>query len=58
LEFTNKVGAAAEKQNHHPEILLGWGKVTVGWNTHAIKDLHRNDFIMAAQTSALYTPAK
>lgn len=51
LEFTNAVGALAETQNHHPALLTEWGKVTVTWWTHAIKGLHRNDFIMAARTS-------
>jgi 4a-hydroxytetrahydrobiopterin dehydratase len=54
LAFTNKVGAAAEAEGHHPAILTEWGKVTVTWWTHKIKGLHRNDFIMAAKTDRLY----
>jgi 4a-hydroxytetrahydrobiopterin dehydratase len=50
LAFTNRVGAIAEKENHHPAILTEWGRVTVNWWTHKIKGLHRNDFIMAART--------
>jgi len=50
LEFTNKVGAIAEKEDHHPLIILEWGRVTVQWRTHAVKGLHKNDFIMAAKT--------
>lgn len=50
LEFTNKVGAIAEKEDHHPLIILEWGRVTVQWWTHAVKGLHKNDFIMAAKT--------
>ncbi|MFY0665479.1 MAG: 4a-hydroxytetrahydrobiopterin dehydratase [Natronospirillum sp.] len=53
LEFTNKVGALAEAEGHHPGILTEWGKVTVTWWTHAINGLHRNDFICAAKTDAL-----
>ncbi|MEM7556493.1 MAG: 4a-hydroxytetrahydrobiopterin dehydratase [Cyanobacteria bacterium P01_A01_bin.84] len=53
LKFTNKVGDIAEEQGHHPALLTEWGKVTVTWWTHAIKGLHRNDFIMAAQTDEL-----
>ena len=53
LEFTNKVGAIAEDEGHHPAITTEWGKVTVAWWTHKIKGLHRNDFIMAAKTDAL-----
>jgi 4a-hydroxytetrahydrobiopterin dehydratase len=54
LEFTNKVGALAEAEGHHPALLTEWGKVTVTWWTHKIKGLHRNDFIMAARTDELY----
>ncbi len=54
LAFTDKVGALAEQHGHHPAILTEWGKVTVTWWTHKIKGLHRNDFIMAAQTDRAY----
>ena len=50
LAFTNRVGAAAEAEGHHPDLLTQWGQVTVWWSTHKIRNLHRNDFIMAAKT--------
>ncbi len=50
LGFTNRVGALAEEQGHHPALLTEWGRVTVSWWTHKIRGLHRNDFIMAAKT--------
>ncbi|MBE0577554.1 MAG: 4a-hydroxytetrahydrobiopterin dehydratase [Desulfuromonadales bacterium] len=53
LEFTNKVGAIAEQEKHHPAILTEWGKVTVSWWTHKIAGLHVNDFIMAAKTDEI-----
>ena len=54
LAFTDALGAVAEAQGHHPALLTEWGRVTVSWWTHKIKGLHRNDFIMAAKTDALY----
>jgi 4a-hydroxytetrahydrobiopterin dehydratase len=54
LEFTNGVGAIAEQEGHHPDLLTRWGAVTVTWWSHKIKGLHRNDFIMAAKTDRLY----
>ena len=54
LSFTNKVGELAETENHHPALLTEWGRVTVTWWTHAVKGLHRNDFIMAAKTDQTY----
>jgi pterin-4a-carbinolamine dehydratase len=29
LEFTNKIGAIAEEENHHPLIITEWGRVTL-----------------------------
>jgi 4a-hydroxytetrahydrobiopterin dehydratase len=54
LEFTNRVGELAEEIDHHPAILLTWGRATVSWWTHIIEDLHLNDYIMAARTDELY----
>ena len=54
LAFTQAVGNLAIEEDHHPSILVVWGKVTVTWWTHAIRDLHRNDFIMAAKSDEIY----
>ncbi len=56
LTFTDAVGALAEEQGHHPRIVTEWGSVTVTWWTHKIRNLHRNDFVMAAKTDQLYQP--
>jgi 4a-hydroxytetrahydrobiopterin dehydratase len=56
LAFTNRVGALAEAEGHHPAILTEWGKVTVTLWTHKIRGLHRSDFIMAAKIDALAAP--
>ena len=53
LDFTNKIAAIAEKEDHHPLIILEWGRVTIQWWTHVVKGLHRNDFIMATKTDEL-----
>lgn len=58
LEFTNKVGALAEAEGHHPVLTTEWGLVTVDWWTHAIGGLHQNDFVMAAKTNAAYEQQK
>jgi len=57
LAFTDQVGDLAEEEGHHPDILTQWGKVTVWWSTHKIKNLHRNDFIMAARTDEIFSAA-
>ena len=50
LAFTNAVGGLAEAEGHHPRLVTEWGSVSVTWWTHKIRDLHRNDFIMASKT--------
>ncbi len=54
LAFVRSVAELAEAENHHPRLVLEWGRVEVSWWTHAIRGLHTNDFIMAARTSTLY----
>lgn len=55
LAFANQVGELAEAHNHHPALLVEWGKVTVRWWTHKIGGLHENDAVMAAKTDQLDT---
>jgi len=57
LDFTVAVGELAEREQHHPDIHLSWGKVRVETWTHKIKGLHRNDFILAAKCDRLYAGA-
>ena len=53
VQFSNQVADLAEEEDHHPAILLEWGKVQVTWWTHKILGLHKNDFIAAAKTDRL-----
>lgn len=53
LAFTNKVGELAEQQNHHPDILLGWGKVQLTLTTHSAGGLTESDFILATKIDRL-----
>ena len=53
VDFSNKVADMADKEDHHPQIILEWGKVTVIWWSHKIKGLHKNDFICAAKTNKI-----
>ena len=49
----NRVGALAEEQGHHPNILLSWGKTEITLWTHKIDGLTESDFIMAAKIDRL-----
>src|SRR5215472_10267335 len=45
LDFVNRVGAVAEEQGHHPDILLTWGKAEITLWTHKVNGLTESDFI-------------
>lgn len=49
LAFVNKVGAIAEEQGHHPDIVLSWGRAVITTWTHKIDGLTESDFILAAK---------
>lgn len=52
LDLVNRIGAIAEQQNHHPDLLLSWGKVGVTIWTHKIDGLTESDFVFAAKCDA------
>jgi len=49
MVFANKVADIAEAEQHHPDLAISWGSVTVELTTHAISGLSENDFILAAK---------
>ncbi|MBI5419246.1 MAG: 4a-hydroxytetrahydrobiopterin dehydratase [Deltaproteobacteria bacterium] len=53
MEFVRKVGDLAEREGHHPDIAFGWGYCRIAFQTHKIRGLHENDFIMAAKVDEL-----
>ncbi len=53
LAFVNLVGEIAEAEGHHPDILLGWGKVGITVWTHKVDGLTESDFILAAKIDRL-----
>ena len=53
MAFVGRVAQVAEAEGHHPDICFGWGYCEVAFQTHKIRGLHENDFIMAAKVSGL-----
>ena len=54
LAFVNRVGELAEQQGHHPDILLGWGKVEITpLDRCGGVSLTESDFILAAKIDQL-----
>ena len=51
--FVNGVAWMAQRQNHHPDLQVGYNTVRVTYSTHDVGGLSRNDFICAAKIEAL-----
>ncbi|HEV2721875.1 MAG TPA: 4a-hydroxytetrahydrobiopterin dehydratase [Thermoanaerobaculia bacterium] len=53
LAFTNKIGALAEELNHHPDIVVGWGKVRVTTWSHDANAITARDYRLAQRIEEL-----
>lgn len=53
LGFVVRVGLAAEKRDHHPDVELGWGRARVVWTTHDQKGVTSLDLELAEASDAL-----
>jgi 4a-hydroxytetrahydrobiopterin dehydratase len=51
--FVARVALIAEREGHHPDIELGWGRAAFELTTHAASGLTRNDFVLAAKIDQL-----
>ena len=58
LDFAYSLGKISEMESHHPDLIIGWRRVQVGFSTHAIKGLSQNDFVMAAKSEIEYIKQK
>lgn len=54
LAFANRVGDIAEREGHHPDLHIGWGRCRVEIWTHKINGLTESDFYLAAKTDRAY----
>jgi 4a-hydroxytetrahydrobiopterin dehydratase len=55
VAFVNATAWISHRENHHPDIELGYNRVTLRYTTHAANGLTENDFICAAKVDALLT---
>ena len=56
LHFVNAVGEAANKANHHPDIMIQWNRVTLTLSSHDAGGLTQRDFDLAKSIDALADP--
>ncbi len=60
MKFVNKVSEQAELDQHHPDILIRWNKVTLTLSTHDAAGITPKDFALAGQSDGfakLFAPA-
>jgi 4a-hydroxytetrahydrobiopterin dehydratase len=55
VAFVNAAAWVSHRENHHPDITLGYNQCRVDYSTHAIGGLSENDFICAAKIDALFS---
>jgi 4a-hydroxytetrahydrobiopterin dehydratase len=53
VAFASAVAYLAEKLDHHPDIEIGWRRVRIAMNTHAVEGLSPYDFELAKRIEAL-----
>ena len=53
MAFVNATAWVSHREDHHPDLEVGYGKCCVRYSTHAIGGLSENDFICAAKIDAL-----
>jgi 4a-hydroxytetrahydrobiopterin dehydratase len=53
MAFVNAVAWIAHAEDHHPDMTVGYNKVTIVFSTHSVGGLSENDFIGAAKIDAL-----
>ena len=54
VAFVNAVAWISHREDHHPDVTLGYNTCSVSYTTHAIGGLSVNDFICAAKVDALF----
>ena len=54
MAFVNATAWISHREDHHPDITVGYNNCRVAYKTHAIDGLSENDFICAAKIDALF----
>ena len=54
MAFVNALAWVSHREDHHPDLAVGYNQCRVTYWTHAIDGLSENDFICAAKCDALF----
>ena len=55
MAFVNATAWVSHRENHHPDLEVGYNKCRVRYSTHSIGGISENDLICAAKVDALMT---
>lgn len=53
MAFVNAAAWISHRENHHPDLEVGYNRCIVHYSTHAVNGLSENDFICAAKIEAI-----
>jgi len=53
MAFVNALAWIARREDHHPDLAVGYGRCRIAWSTHDVGGLSMNDFVCAAKIEAL-----
>lgn len=53
LAFVNALAFPFHREDHHPDLEVGYNRCRVRFSTHSVNGLSENDFILAAKINAL-----
>jgi 4a-hydroxytetrahydrobiopterin dehydratase len=56
MAFVNAVAWMTHREDHHPDMTVGYDKCRMEYSTHDVGGLSENDFICAAKVDALFKP--
>ena len=56
IAFVNALAWIAHREDHHPDLVVGYNRCEIRFTTHSIGGLSRNDFICAARIDRLLEP--
>ena len=54
MAFVNALAWISHREDHHPDLIVGYNKCRIEYMTHAIGGLSENDFICAAKCDQLF----
>lgn len=53
MAFVNAVAWLSQRENHHPDMTVGYNRCRIAYSTHDVGGLSMNDFVCAAKIEAL-----